>query len=83
MNKILIEIKVPQIEQSFDIYVPITKKVIVIDNLIKKTIKELSENYLNDLDNLRLYYEKNGKIISYDTTIKSSGIKNGEVLILI
>ena len=81
-NKILVIVYVPMLEKSFDIYIPIVKKVGTIKNLIIKIIEESSEGiFIND--NCKYLYDKNtGEIIDDDQYVKNSGLQNGTKLIL-
>jgi len=81
-NKILISIKVPMIEEEYDVFVPISKNIKLTIDLLVKTVNELtlghyplkSGSYLLDL---------NGNLLDKSLTIKESGLKNGDRLILI
>ena len=42
-NKVLVELVVPTIESSFDVYLPINKRIGNIITLLNKTVSELSE----------------------------------------
>ena len=43
-NKILIELEIPSIEKSYDLYIPINKTVDTIKSLIEESLVELTEN---------------------------------------
>ena len=44
-NKLLIELRVPELERNFDIFIPITKRVGNIIGLLVKAISELGIQY--------------------------------------
>lgn len=82
-NKILITVNVPLLSKSYDIFIPINKKVGTIRKYCIDVINELSDNSLVNIDKLNLY-DKDG-CISYDLNayVKGSGIVNGTEFVLI
>ena len=44
-NKLLIELLVPELEQKFDVFIPVTKRVGNIISLLAKAINEMGINY--------------------------------------
>ena len=67
-NKILIEIEIPLIEKSYDLYIPINKKIGTIKKLMEEALVELTDN---------------AYIIKQDTNFYSKDLKNGSRIILI
>lgn len=82
MNKILITVVVPMIEEKYDIYIPISKSIKVTKELLVKTINELSEGHFPKKDTCTIM-SSNGMVYDPKLTIKESGIKNGDKIILI
>ena len=81
-NKVLLTIKVPMIEKSYDIYVPISKNVKVVKTLLVDTIHELSEQHFPKKTNVILM-KRDGTVLNDKAILKDCGIKNGYVLTLI
>lgn len=80
-DKFFIVVSVPLIEKEFDLYIPITKKVGTIKNLIIQLVAEQSDQVL--LDSFKSLYDKNsGERIEEEEYVKESKIKNGSKLIL-
>ena len=80
-DKFFIVVIVPLIEKEFDLYIPITKKVGTIKNLIIQLVAEQSDQVL--LDSFKSLYDKNsGERIEEEEYVKESKIKNGSKLIL-
>ena len=82
-NKILITVNVPLLSKSYDLFIPINKKVGTIRKYCIDVINELSDNSLVNIDKLNLY-DKDGCIV-YDLNVyvKGSVIVNGTEFILI
>ena len=76
-NKILMTISIPLLDESYDIFIPVNKKVGTIKNTIIESIKNLqNKNYL-------LMNKEDCKIIDENVYVKNSGIQNGSKLILL
>jgi len=82
MNKILVLVYIPSIEQEYDIYIPINKKIGTIKQVIINSIVELSDGNIPNIDSLKLYDKDTSNLLDNNTMVKVSGIKNGSKLIL-
>lgn len=82
MNKLLISVEVPSIEQSFDLFIPINKKMGTIKEYIIKSIHELSGGILND-KNYLFFDIDTGIKYGNNVYVKDSGIKNGARIIMV
>lgn len=81
-NKVLVTIKVPMIERTYDIYVPISKNIKVIKGLLVDTIHELSEGHFPKKQSVILM-RRDGTVLNDKLILKDCNIKNGYVLTLI
>ena len=77
-NKMLVIIYVPLLDEEYDIFIPINKKV----GTIKKYFIENVDG-LNNNDSHMLINEEDNKEIDNNVYIKNSGIKNGARLLLV
>lgn len=82
-NKVLIELLVPEIDESFDVYIPINKKIGNIIELLNKALLELTDGRYVGTDNNFLYnvYTKERYCVNH--TIRETNIRNGTKLVLI
>lgn len=83
MNKLLIEVIVPSIEQNYDILVPKNKKIGKILQIIIKTINELSDGYFPIKDSISIIDANTGEQFDLEKLVKDSEIKNGCRIIII
>lgn len=83
MNKILVQLYIPMIEEQYDIYIPINKTLHKITNMLQKAVAELTNGGYIIQNNALLYNKTDGKIYNPNLTVKNSGIKNGEKIILL
>lgn len=81
-NKIYVIVSVPMIEQDFDMYLPVVKKIGSIKSLIIKIIEEQSDFNFVDDGCKSLYDKATGERIPDNEFLKYSKIKNGSRLIL-
>ncbi len=81
-NKVLVIVTVPLIEEEYNLYIPVTKKIGTIKNLIIKIVEENSENNFKDDGCKNLYDKVTGEKIDEQQFVKYSTIKNGTRLIL-
>ncbi len=76
-NKILVTIFIPLLDENYDIFIPVNKKVGTIKNTIIESVKYLQpKQYL-------LMNKEDCKLIDENVYVKNSGIHNGSKLILL
>ncbi|MEG0826302.1 MAG: hypothetical protein RR404_02400 [Bacilli bacterium] len=83
MNKLLVIVYVPILEQHFDVFIPINKKINDILKLLSKTIYQLSNETFEVSGNLNLINKKTGNYYDLNIVVIDTDIKNGTELILI
>ena len=81
-NKVLIELVVPELEEKFDVFIPITKRVGNVVALLAKAINELGINY-SLTPTMAIYNRRTAKLYDPNDLIYNTDIMNGTVLILI
>ena len=82
-NKILIRLYVPLIEKSYDLYIPINKKIGTIKSLIEKGLNELTDNMYMPSEETNFYSKETGIIYDINQTVRDTDLKNGSKIILI
>ena len=83
MDNILVNVYVPYIEQSFDIYIPVNKKIVYIKKLIISAIIELTDGNYKVSGNINLSNKNTSKIYEEQEYIIDTDIVNGSKLILL
>ena len=76
MDKVLIDIFLPAINRSFEVYIPLDSKFYEITPLVSKMLSELSNGLFISGDDSILYERKTGNILKLN-------IKNGDNLMLL
>lgn len=82
-NKILICLYIPLIEKSYDLFIPINKKIGTVKRLIEEGLVELTSNSYIIKENTNLYSKDTGEIYDVNLTVRNTDLKNGSKLILI
>ena len=83
MNKVLVFVYVPLLDEKYDVFIPINKKIGTIKNVIINSIIELSETNPEVFSNMKLYSKETGNILENNIYVKASDIENGSELILL
>lgn len=83
MNKIIIKLYVPSIEEKFDLKIPLNKKVSEIILLLIKAVDEISGGSYKPEQIPCLYTLLNEERIDVNLKVRDTKIRNGTELILI
>ena len=79
-NKVLISLIIPEIDQKYDIFLPINKKIGEIIMLFNKSLNEMN----NTNNNYKyLYNGSDGTYYKYNDLVGNTNIRNGSILVLI
>lgn len=83
-NKVLIKIIVPQLQDSFDVFIPVNEQVWKVNKLITKAIYDLEEQIFDmQRDNYVLLNKDTGMIYNDNDIIIDTDIKNATELVMI
>lgn len=81
-NKILIELIVPEIEETYNLYIPVNKRIGNIIILVTKAIFDLSSGTYSINSGSSLYNRETGQKYSVNDLVRQTDIRNGTSLIL-
>ena len=82
-NKVLVTVKIPEIDESYDVYLPVNRKIGNIITLLINSIKDLNEIEFEDNCNLFLYSSITGEKYDIDKLLYNTDIRNGSIIYLI
>lgn len=81
-NKVLVEVIVPEIEEKYDIFLPVNKRIGNIIILLCRAINEFTNGtYLGDTT-VSLYNNVTGDKYNIDDILRNTDIRNGSILVL-
>jgi len=82
-NKVLIELIVPEIDERYNLYIPINKKVGNVIVLLNRAVKEFSNGNFQGTEKTSIYNFTTGEKYSVNVLIRETDIRNGSTIILI
>ena len=82
-SKVIVKIVVPEIDQVFDMYLPVNKKIGNIIELISKAINELTTGEYTVSNTTVLVNVETDKEYEPDILLLNTDIRNGTKLVLI
>lgn len=81
-NKVLIELIVPDIDEKFNLYIPINKRIGNIIILLNKAVKELTNGLYDGNNKTTLYNRATNERYAVNSLVRETNIRNGTILIL-
>ena len=82
-NKVLVTINVPSLEKSFDIFVPVNRRIHNVIALVKKSLFDISGHAFNMESIYTLYNAETGAPYDMNQLIRDTDIRNNSRLILL
>lgn len=81
-NKILIELIVPDIDETYNVYIPINKKIGNVIILLAKAVSEFQMKEFEENNHNCLYDGETGNKYTINDLVRNTNIRNGSRLIL-
>lgn len=81
-NKVMIKLIVPELNDTFDIFIPVNDVVWKVKRLILKAVYDLSYDTLDVSNDYFLVNKDNGKMYLNNDIIINTDIRNGTELVL-
>ena len=82
-NKVLIKLIVPELDETFDVFIPVNELVWKIKRIILKAIGDLSNANIDTNIEYVLLNKDNSKVYNNNEIILETDIRNSSELILI
>ncbi len=83
MNQILVRLYVPNIEKSYDVWIPAQRRISNVIILLLKAINELNFNIYKPTLFPMLYNKDTAEMYDPDLLVKDTNIRNGVEIIII
>ena len=83
MNKVLVKLYVPVIEEEYELWLPLNKRISNVIILLIKAVNEFSGGFYNPIQMPSLFDKLTGNTYNINLTIKEAKIKNGAEIIMI
>lgn len=82
-NKVIVKLIVPEIDKTYDVLLPVSKKIGNIIELLSKSLSELNNENFKFTKKLCLYNSYNGMRYNFNNLIIETDIRNDSILVLI
>ena len=83
MNKVLVKVYVPMLEEIYDVWIPVHKRIYSVIELLVKAINELNDNSYKPNKMPILYDKLTAEEYDINLRVKDSTIRSGTEVILI
>ncbi|MGN0179455.1 MAG: methyltransferase [Monoglobaceae bacterium] len=83
MDKVLVNIYVPIINTSYDMFIPLTLRMYEALDMVKKAVTEMSDGRFIANANNVICSRNDGTVLNINLSVFELGIKNGSRLMLI
>ncbi len=83
MNEVLVKLYIPKVDQQYDIWIPLNKKIYTIINLLVKSVNEFTKGYYTPSKMPYLYDRTTAKVFDINKKVIETEIRNGTELIMI
>jgi len=80
--KVIIELYVPEIEEQYELYIPVNKTVGYCIRQVKKMLSERYEELKEDKQ-VNLYNKRTGQMYLNNILVRNTDIRNGSQLVLL
>lgn len=82
-NKVLVDVIVPLLEEKYQVYIPINKRISVVIRLIENALKEMTNGYYPIKEDSVIIDVESGNVYDINITVKESKMINGSKIILL
>ena len=82
-NKVLVRVNVPCLEEKFDVYIPVNRKINNVIKMLKTSLFELSGGLFNKDEDYLIYNAKTGDMYDMNVLVRNTDIRNGSQIILL
>ena len=82
-NKVLIKLYVPMMDLEYEAWIPISKKLYRIVELLASAVKEFTDNQYKPQELPMIYNKETGQMYDLNLKIMETDIRNGSEIIMI
>ena len=82
-NKVLVRINVPSLEQKYDVYIPVNRRIYNVIKMLNVSLHELSLGVFNESEDYLLYNAETGIMYDVNSLVRNTDIRNGSEIIML
>lgn len=83
MNKVLIKLYVPMLEEQYDVWIPINKRICNVIHLLVKAVNEFSDGYFQPNKIPNLYDKSTAQMYDVNLSVRQTSLRNGSEVVLL
>ena len=76
-NKVLVHLIIPDIDESYDIYIPVNIRIGMVIKLLNKSLVDISKGLFEIKENRNLYNMEDATIYDINKLVRETNIRNG------
>lgn len=80
--KVLIKIYLPEIEQNYELYIPVNKTISEVKMVLISAINNITNGLYPMKNNFNMYDRRSNTIYKDDDIIRSTNIRNGSEIVI-
>lgn len=80
-NKVLVHLLLPEIDEAYDVFIPINIRIGTVIKLINKSLKELSNGAYEEKEGRKLYNADNSSVYQVNMLVRETNIRNGSTVV--
>ena len=80
--KVLVQLFVPEIEQTYELYLPINKNIYQVKKMIEGIFREYSMDHYADANEFILMNRREATVYQNGDYVRNTNIRNGTELVL-
>lgn len=81
-NKVLVHLLIPEIDENYDIFVPINIRIGTVIKLLNKSLEEMTNGVYQVKKNRKLYNTEDSNQYDINSLVRETNIRNGVTVIL-
>lgn len=82
-SKVLVSLNVPVLEERYDVYFPVNRKIHNVIKMLKSSLYDLSNGAFNKEVDYVLYNKENGLVYDMNMLVRDTDIRNGSMIIML
>lgn len=82
-ERVLVEVYIPAAMRSYDIYLPLHKRIGYIKEMVLPMIEELTDGMFIPVQQTSLYKERMHVILADENTLQEAGVAHGDRLLIL
>ena len=82
-NKVLVSVNVPSLEEKYDVYIPVNRKIYSVIKMLKQSLFELSLGSFNMENDYILYNGLTGTMYDMNQLVRDTDIRNDSKIIML